>query len=156
MYDKTSYSPMHGHGHEEASELIRALSIYDRFNKPVFRWRRADVAQRDCTGSLEKDLASGPLSVTVKQLVREASLGGERMQCVEHGGRDLILYIYGWFLIIADADSVEEFNKVLPLLVSGIKDAVSKDPLSFSELLSENKMPGKNKLAEYLEKILQS
>jgi hypothetical protein len=106
--------------------------------------------------NFEKDLASGPLSVTVQRLVRGASLGAEREQRIEYKGRDLILYYYGWFLIVADADSMEEFNKVLPLVISGINDAVSKDPLSFSELLSENKMPGKSELTKYLEKVLES
>jgi hypothetical protein len=111
---------------------------------------------KDCMETLEKDLASGALSRTVQQLVREASLGSERTRRVQYEGRDLILYYYGWFLIVAEADTVQEFSKVVPLLVSGIQDAVSNDPLSFGELLSGNDMPGKSKLTKYLEKVLGS
>lgn len=143
-------------GQEEARELIRALCIFDRFNKRVFQWSKANSLDKDCLEGFEKGLASGPLSRTVQQMVREASLGAERTRSIEYEGHDLILYYYGWFLIVADADSMEEFDKVIPLLISGIKDAVNKDPLSFSELLSENNMPGKSKLARYLEKVLES
>jgi hypothetical protein len=89
-------------------------------------------------------------------LYRKLSLGAERTRTIEYQGHDLILYYYGWFLIVANADPQEEFDKVIPRLISGIKDAVSKDPLSFSELLSENNMPEKSKLARYLEKVLES
>ena len=136
--------------------MIRALCIFDRFNKRVFQWSKANPVDKDCMETLEKDLASGALSRTVQQLVREASLGSERTRRVQYEGRDLILYYYGWFLIVAEADTVQEFSKVVPLLVSGIQDAVSNDPLSFGELLSGNDMPGKSKLTKYLEKVLGS
>jgi hypothetical protein len=113
-------------------------------------------SEKNCLGTLEKDLASGALSKTVQQLVREASLGAERTRRVEYEGHDLILYYYGWFLIVAEADTVQEFSKLVPLLISGIQDAVSNDPLSFGELLSGNDMPGKSKLTKYLEKVLGS
>jgi hypothetical protein len=135
--------------------LIKALCIFDRFNKRVFQWSKANSVDKDCIENFEKELASGPLSRTVQQMIREASLGAERTRAIEYEGRNLMLYYYGWFLIVANADSKDEFDKVIPLLISGIKDAVSKDALSFSELLSENNMPGKGKLARYLEKVLE-
>jgi hypothetical protein len=156
MYDHANSFLASGRSREESNELIRALCVYDRYNKRIFQWSKANSVEKTSLEGFEKDLASGPLSRTVQQLVRDASLGAERALHVEYKGRDLILYYCGWFLIVADADSMEEFNRVLPLVVSGIKDAVSKDPLSFSELLSENKMPGKSELAKYLEKVLES
>jgi len=136
--------------------VIRALCIFDRFNKRVFQWSKANQLDKDCLETLEKDLTSGPLSRTVQQLVREASLGADRIRPVEYEGRDLILYYYGWFLFVADADTVQEFSKIVPLLVSGIKDAVTDNPLSFGELLSGNDMPGRSKLTKYLDKVLES
>lgn len=156
MYDEAKSCIACGSSRKETGELIRALCIFDRFNKRIFQWSKANSIDKGCMDTFEKDLASKPLSIIVQQLVREASLGAEKTRRVEYQGCDLILYYYGWFLIVAEADSMEEFGKVVPLLVSGMKDAVSEDPLSFSELLSENKMPGKAKLARYLEKVLKS
>jgi hypothetical protein len=141
---------------EEAGKSIKALCIFDPLNKRIFQWSKANSVEKDCVEKFEKELTSGPLSRTVQQLVREASLGGEKTRSIEFEGHDLILYYYGWFLIVAEVDSMEEFDKILPLLISGIREAVSEDPLSFDELLSENSMPGRSKLARYLEKVLES
>jgi hypothetical protein len=135
---------------------IRSLCIFDPSNRPVFQWRKGKSIDKDWSERFEKALASGPLSKTIQQLIKEVNLDTEKTRVVEFEGRNLSLHLHGWFLIVADSDSKEEFDKVIPQLLAAINDAISEDPLSFSGLLSHNDMPGRSKLAAHLAKVLGS
>jgi hypothetical protein len=135
---------------------IRSICIFDPSNKPVFQWRKGKSIDKGWSERFEKALASGPLSKTIQQLTKEVNLDAEKTRVVEYEGHSLSLYLHGWFLIVADSDSKEEFDKVIPLLLAGINDVISEDPLSFSGLLSDDDMPGRKRLAAHLAKVLGS
>lgn len=138
------------------AESIRSLCIFDPSNKPVFQWRKGKSIDKGWSERFEKALASGPLSKTIQQLIKEVNLDTEKTRTVQYEGRTLSLHLHGWFLIVADSDSKEEFDKVIPQLLAAINDVISKDPLSFSGLLSHDDMPGRGKLATRLAKVLGS
>jgi hypothetical protein len=135
--------------------MIRAFCLLDSSNRCIFHWVGNATAGADWFEKLGKELSTGQLPKVIRDFVRAASLGDDKARLVELGGYHLTLRIHRGFLIVADADSEDNYSKTMPVLLAEVDHVISEDPLCLSELLSGIDTPGKSKLISQIVNILQ-
>jgi len=136
--------------------LIRALWLFDPFGTRILRWVYSTYWKRGRTDKVEDGFFTGPLSRAIGDFIKKSNMGEKKSETLRFEGRLLTLYAQRGFLMIAEVDSKEDFELVIPSLSKTLDDAVVEDPLSFSELLSVYDMPGKARLTKQLSTLLRS
>jgi hypothetical protein len=135
--------------------MIRAFCLIDSSNRCIFHWASNATESADWFERLRKELSAGQLPKVIKDFVRAANLGDEKARLVELEGYHLTLQIHRGFLIVADASSEDNYSKTMPMLLAEVDRAVTEDPLSLSELLSDIDTPGRSRLIGQISTILQ-
>ena len=136
--------------------MIRALWLFGPFGTRILSWVHSAHGSREEFDELEDGFLSGSLSKMIRDFLAKANMGEKELETLRFGGHLLILYVQEGFLIIAEVDSEGSFELVVPSLSKTLHDALVEDPLSFSQLLSDYDMPGRNRLTKQLSTLLQS
>nr|MDO8132823.1 hypothetical protein [Candidatus Njordarchaeum guaymaensis] len=136
--------------------MIRALWLFDPFGTRILRWVNSTYGKRGRFDGLEDGFLSGPLSKAIRDFIAQANAGKQDFKTLRFESHQLIFYFRKGFLVIAEVDSPESFEPAIPLLSKTLENAIVEDPLSFSVLLCNYDMPGKNRLIKQLSAFLKS
>jgi hypothetical protein len=135
---------------------IRAMWLFGPFNKCIFHWIDEIKKGKDSLERVEKEFLSGLLSASMKRFGREAEMEENLPRRVQFQDVTLTIYMHKGFLAVLDAESDGDFETIEPQLRRSISDAINEDPLGFGQLLSDYDMPGRSKLGNRLQSILES